>query len=429
LFYFISVLVFILILMNATLTYDKIALLRLALKGLEDNELQEVADLTELRTYPPNYVLCHEGAYEDVLYIIAEGNVVISKKIVEGEEDRVLRVGERGDVVGEMALIQSVPRAATVRTTTECTVLEMEKRDFEVILQRSPRMAIEIIRITLDRLRANDQRMIHDLQKTNQVLRQLDRNKLEFIQIAAHELRTPLTVLNGFVNVMRTFPEITANPALGEVVDGIINGTNRMHKVVNMMLDLTRIGSEYMKVASEPVPLKRIIEDLVREFEETTTARHIQLSVLHAPGTPEIKGDPSLIHKALYQLIVNAIKYTPDGGKVMITARPTVMEDDSPCVEIAVRDRGIGLDAEHHDLIFEKFYQVGEVALHSSGKTTFKGGGPGLGLALVRGVARAHGGRVWVESAGHDEVNFTGSTFYLLLPLAPPPPAAQPEKT
>ena len=428
-FYFISVLVFILILMNATLTYDKIALLRLALKGLEDQELQEVADLTELRTYPPNYVLCHEGAYEDVLYIIAEGNVVISKKIVEGEEDRVLRVGGRGDVVGEMALIQSVPRAATVRTTTECTVLEMEKRDFEVILQRSPRMAIEIIRITLDRLRANDQRMIHDLQKTNQVLRQLDRNKLEFIQIAAHELRTPLTVLNGFVNVMRTFPEITANPALGEVVDGIIHGTNRMHKVVNMMLDLTRIGSEYLKVASEPVPLKRIIEDLVREFEETTTARHIHLSVLHAPGTPEIKGDPPLIHKALYQLIVNAIKYTPDGGKVMITTRPTVMEDDLPCVEIAVRDRGIGLDAEHHDLIFEKFYQVGEVALHSSGKTTFKGGGPGLGLALVRGVARAHGGRVWVESAGHDEVNFTGSTFYLLLPLAPPQPATQPDKT
>jgi signal transduction histidine kinase len=88
-----------------------------------------------------------------------------------------------------------------------------------------------------------------------------------------------------------------------------------------------------------------------------------------------------------------------------------------------VRDRGIGLDYEHQDLIFEKFYQVGEVALHSSGKTTFKGGGPGLGLALVRGVARAHGGKIWVESAGHDEVNFTGSTFYLLLPLAPPQPA------
>ena len=408
--------------MSDTRTYDKIYLLRLAFKGLEDRELEEVASVTEFRTYPANYVLCHEGAYEDVLYVIADGEIVITQKMTEEEEDRVLRVGGRGDVVGEMGLIQSAPRAATVRTTTECTVLEMEKEDFETILSRSPRMAIDLIRITLDRLRANDQRMIKDLQKTNKVLRQLDRNKLEFIMIAAHELRTPLTVLNGYVNVMRSFPETQTNTALADVTDGILKGTNRMHKVVNMMLDLTRIGSESLKVASEPVPLKRIINDLVLDLEQTTAERNIHFSVTYAEGTPEIKGDPPLIQKALYQLMVNAIKYTPDGGKILITTRPSVMEDNSPSLEIAVRDRGIGIDAEHQDLIFEKFYQVGAVALHSSGKTTFKGGGPGLGLALVRGVARAHGGKVWVESAGHDEVNFTGSTFYLMLPLSPPNP-------
>ena len=408
--------------MNETRTDDKLYLLRLAFKGLDDRELEEVASVTEFRTYPANYVLCHEGAYEDVLYIIAEGEIVITQKMTEEEEDRVLRVGGRGDVVGEMGLIQSAPRAATVRTTTECTVLEMEKEDLETILSRSPRMAIDLIRITLDRLRANDQRMIKDLQKTNKVLRQLDRNKLEFIMIAAHELRTPLTVLNGYVNVMRSFPETQTNTALADVTDGILKGTNRMHKVVNMMLDLTRIGSESLKVASEPVPLKRIINDLVLDLEQTTAERNIHFSVTYAEGTPEIKGDPPLIQKALYQLMVNAIKYTPDGGKILITTRPSVMEDNSPSLEIAVRDRGIGIDAEHQDLIFEKFYQVGAVALHSSGKTTFKGGGPGLGLALVRGVARAHGGKVWVESAGHDEVNFTGSTFYLMLPLSPPNP-------
>ena len=251
------------------------------------------------------------------------------------------------------------------------------------------------------------------------VLRQLDRNKLEFIMIAAHELRTPLTVLNGYVNVLRSFPETQASPNLAEVTDGILKGTNRMHKVVNMMLDLTRIGSESLQVASVPVPLQRIIEDLVRDLEQAAAERQIHLVVTHADATPEIKGDPPLNQKAVYQLIVNAIKYTPDGGKIHITTRPAFMDDNSPGVEIAVRDRGIGLDAEHHQLIFEKFYQVGAVALHSSGKTTFKGGGPGLGLALVRGVAHAHGGKVWVESAGHDEVNLTGSTFYLLLPLEP----------
>ena len=406
--------------MNTPQIDDKIFLLRLAFKGLEDEELAEVAALTEFRTYPANHVLCQEGAYEEVLYIIADGRIVISQKTAEGEQERIIRVGGRGEVVGEMALIQSVPRAATVRTTTECTTLEMEKQDFETILSRSPRMAIDLIRITLDRIRANDQFAIEELQKTNRVLRQLDRNKLEFIMIAAHELRTPLTVLNGYVNLMRTMPETQANPKLAEVTEGILNGTNRMHKVVNMMLDLTRIGSETLKVAADPVPLKRILADLVLDLQQAAAERKIQLTVSHAAGTPELKGDPALIQKAIYQLIVNAIKYTPDGGRIHITTRPTVMDDGSPSVEIAVRDRGIGLDAEHHDLIFEKFYQVGTVALHSSGKTTFKGGGPGLGLALVRGVARAHGGKVWVESAGHDEVNFTGSTFYLMLPLVPP---------
>jgi signal transduction histidine kinase len=406
--------------MDVTHTYDKVSLLRLAFKGLEDDELVELAGLTEIKTYPPDHVLCHEGAYEDVLYIIADGEIIVSQKVSEGEEERVLRVGGRGDVMGEMALIQSTARAATVRTTTSCTVLEMEKRDFEFILSRSPRLAIDIIRITLDRIRANDQRMIHDLLKTNKVLRQLDRNKLEFIQIAAHELRTPLTVLNGYAKVMRSLPEAQTNPTLGEVIDGILKGTDRIHEVVNMMLDLTRIGNETLKVAAVPVPLRRIIDDLIRSFAKAITERNIHLMVHYTEGTPITLGDPALIEKALYQLIINAIKYTPDGGKILITTRPTVMDDQAPCVEIAVRDRGIGLDAEHHDLIFEKFYQVGDVALHSSGKTTFKGGGPGLGLALVRGVARAHGGRVWVESAGHDEVNFTGSTFYLQLPLVPP---------
>jgi signal transduction histidine kinase len=307
----------------------------------------------------------------------------------------------------------------------------MKKEDFETILSRSPRMAIDLIRITLDRIRANDKKMIADLQKTNKVLRQLDRNKLEFILIAAHELRTPLTVLNGYVNVMRAIPETQTNADLSQAADGILKGTNRMHKVVNMMLDLTRIGSETLKVASEPVPLKRILADLIRDCEETTKERRIRLTIRQAADTPEIKGDTALIQKALYQLIINAIKYTPDGGKILITTRPSVLDDNSPSLEIAVRDRGIGLDAEHHELIFEKFYQVGTVALHSSGKTTFKGGGPGLGLALVRGVARAHGGKVWVESAGHDEVNFTGSTFYLMLPIAPQAeqPGSEPQLT
>ncbi len=406
--------------MNETTTFDKVSLLRLAFPGLDDSELQEMAVLTEIKTYPQGHVLCHEGEFEDVFYIIAEGNAAISKKI-EGEKDeRVLRVSGRGDMVGEMALIQNAPRAATVRTTTECTVLEMEKQDFETILSRSPRMAMDIIRITLDRMRANDKSMIADLQKSNKVLRQLDRNKMEFIQVAAHELRTPLTVLIGYAKMLRSLVDVNSNASLGGVLDGIIKGTDRMHEVVNMMLDVSRMDSDTLRIAFAIVPLKRVIDDVVDGLKPAAAERKVELVVEHASEVDQIKADPSLVEKAVYQMLVNAIKYTPDGGKVFVSTRPITMENETPGVQIAVRDSGIGLDAEHHELVFEKFYQVGGVALHSSGKTSFKGGGPGLGLAIARGAARAHRGRVWVESAGHDETRFPGSTFYLELPLTPP---------
>ena len=405
--------------MSDATAFDKVSLLRLAFKGLSDDELQEMATVTHLSAYPPDHVLCHEGAYEDIFYILADGNAVTTKHISEEEGERVLRMAGRGDFFGEMALIQNAPRSATVRTTTDCTVLEMGKKDFETMLSRSPRMAISIIRSTLDRMRANDQMAIQDLQRTNKILRQLDRNKLEFIQVAAHELRTPLTVLKGYVTVLRSFPEIKANTSLNEVIDGIHKGAERMHEVVNMMLDVTRIDSETLKLSVVPVPLKSMINDIARDFVKSAEERKIVVNIDHDPETPNINGDPTLIQKALYHLIINAIKYTPDGGLVTIRTRPITMERNAPGVEITVKDSGIGLDAEHHELVFEKFYQVGDVAIHSSGKTKFKGGGPGLGLAIVKGVARAHNGKVWVESLGHDEVNFPGSTFYLHLPIRP----------
>jgi signal transduction histidine kinase len=405
--------------MSETQPFDKISLLRLAFHGLTEEELQEMAALTRFCAYPPEHILCHEGAYEEIFYVIADGNAIISKKISDQDGERILRIAGKGDLVGEMALVQNAPRSATVRTITDCTALEMDKKDFETMLGRSPNMAINIIRTTMDRIFANDQMAIQDLQKTNKVLHQLDRNKLEFIQVAAHELRTPLTVLKGYVNVLCSFPEIKVNPVLTEVMDGIIKGADRMHEVVNTMLDVTRIDNETLKINSIPLLLKRVINDIAYSFVKVTTERNIEMTTELEPDTPNINGDLSLIQKALCHLIVNAIKYTPDGGKIVIHSRPITMEKNGQGVEISIKDTGIGLDAENHELVFEKFYQVGDVAIHSSGKTTFKGGGAGLGLAIVRGVARAHGGKAWVESLGHDEINFPGSTFYLQLPIDP----------
>lgn len=396
--------------------FDKVALLKIAFKGLDEDELQQMAQLTHLATYPPEHLLCNEGAFEEVFYIVADGTAEITKRINENEV-RVLRIAGKGDLIGEMALIQNAPRAATVRVISDLTVLEMNKQDFETILSQSPRMALDIVRITLDRLRENDKTTIAELQKTNKVLRQLDRNKLEFIQVTAHELRTPLTVLKGYVNVLHASPEVKINKSLGEVVSGVAKGADRMHEIVNMMLDVSRIDSETMKVGKTIVSIQVILNELLHTLSKDIANRNIQISLELTDEIPVIYGDPILLQKALYQLMVNAIKYTPDGGKIKVSMQPAVLDDNTSAVEIRFADSGIGLDVEHHDLVFEKFYQVGDVALHSSGKTAFKSGGAGLGLAIVRGVAKAHGGKVWVESTGYDEVNFSGSVFVLVLPV------------
>ncbi len=399
---------------------DKTALLSRTFTGLTDDELGELALLTRVGHYPAGHLLCREGAHEDIFYIIAAGEALITKKIGEDEGERVLRRMGCGDYVGEMALIQNAPRAANVRAVSPMTVLEMDKSDFEAMLSRSPRMAISIIRSTLNRMRANDQMAILDLQHTNRVLAQLDRNKLEFIEVAAHELRTPLTVMKGYLNVLRLDPGLRANAMAAEVLDGLQKGTERLHEIVNTMLDVTRVDRDAgARIAVVPVPLKSVVNDIVHRLRSEAAGRRLAFVVEHAPDTPAINADPTLLQKALYHVLVNAVKYTPDGGTVTIRTRPVVLDSRVPGAEISVQDTGIGLAPEHRELIFEKFYQVGSVAVHSSGKTRFKGGGPGLGLAIARGVMRAHNGRIWVESPGHDEATLPGSTFYMQLPIDP----------
>jgi signal transduction histidine kinase len=144
--------------------------------------------------------------------------------------------------------------------------------------------------------------------------------------------------------------------------------------------------------------------------------RSLKFEVIGLDKLPPIPADPEMLYKVFYHVIINAIKYTPDGGLITVQGR-VVNSAECPEVEIAIKDTGIGIDPQSHELIFNKFYQTGEVLLHSSGKTKFKGGGPGLGLAIARGIIEAHKGRIWVESPDHNENTNPGSTFYIRLPM------------
>jgi signal transduction histidine kinase len=395
---------------------DVIGKLREAFPDLDEGALKQLSGLVRTTTYPPGTLICKEGAYENVFYLIINGEVAITKHL-EGEEERILRHSVAGDFFGEMALIQDVPRSANVRTTQDTTVLEFDRDVFEHLMSSSPDLAWRMVRTTFDRLRANDQTALSDLREAYQTLAQLDQAKLDFIEIAAHELRTPLTVIQGYADVLRSNPAQQADPVFDEIISGIIRGARRLHEIVNGMLDITKIDTETLEVSRVPVLLQNVLAELKNEFTDVLTQRKLAFQIKQIGDVPYIEADPVLIYKIFYQLYSNAIKFTPDGGTITTTYWVTDVKDMGQALAVVVQDSGVGIDLRHHKLIFEKFYQVGKAALHSSSKTSFKGGGPGLGLALVKGAVEAHGGMVWVESEGHNELTMPGSAFKVLLPL------------
>lgn len=258
------------------------------------------------------------------------------------------------------------------------------------------------------------------IQEAYAQLEQLDRAKSDFIAIASHELRTPLTILRGYSQMLFQQNSVHQDEQMGKLASGIQSGATRLEEVVSSMLEVAKIDNHALQLYPKRMSLVQLFSRLRDTFARALTERQQTLTIASLDSLPQMVGDPDALEKVFYHLLVNAIKYTPDGGTIHVSgvvhcANGRSSEMDK--VEVIVRDSGIGIDPEMHELIFSKFYQTGEIALHSSAKTMFKGGGPGLGLAISRGIVLAHGGKIWLESPGHNEEICPGTTFHVLLPL------------
>jgi signal transduction histidine kinase len=267
---------------------------------------------------------------------------------------------------------------------------------------------------TFDEMTGHLQQRTDELERAKSILEQMDATKTSFINVAAHELRTPLTVISAYAQILEQKAKDV--PELVTASRGITQGISRMNEVTNSMLDISRIDSKTLKVIPENVRIDALIMKVQKMFQAALFERKLTLTFDGLASLPSIQADPDLLQKVFYHLVINAIKYTPDGGAITASGR-TLEEPTGLEVEVVVGDTGIGIDPKEHELIFEKFYQTGEIQLHSSGRTNFKGGGPGLGLAIARGIVEAHGGRIWVESPGHNEKTNPGSRFFVRLPV------------
>jgi signal transduction histidine kinase len=273
----------------------------------------------------------------------------------------------------------------------------------------------ETFNIMLVNLKSSDEQLrssnkaldlkLGQLAETNVALYESNRLKSEFLANVSHELRTPLNSILGFAELLRE--TVGANPDAKAVryLQNILGAGRNLLELINDLLDLAKIEAGRMDVRSEPLVLSDVFEGLINLLKPLAEAKNLEISPVVAAGVPIIQSDPAKVQQVLYNLLANAIKFSPIDGHVDLTAQ---CEGDDR-VRISVVDRGPGIELDKQDVIFEKFRQI-------DGSVTREHSGTGLGLAISRELMSLLGGSIGVQS-----VLGQGATFWIVLPLKTQP--------
>lgn len=290
------------------------------------------------------------------------------------------------------------------------------------------------------------------VEKANQELERLDRMKNHFLGMISHEFRTPLTSILSSAEHLLTQRGRVSDHEERLLLEMISLGGQRLNEIVTDLLKIARLEASSPLLTRSTIHLEDLLTLVVRQFEGLLRERAQRVVLQGVETIPHFAGDRDYLEDIFTELLENAIKFTPDCGGILIATRISdqgMLADKAALLDrfhagfheqmgyrsyllVEVRDSGIGIARHEQVTVFEKFYGVGEIRHHSSGRHKFQGKGPGLGLSIVKGMVEAQGGMVWVESPVPDQEG--GSAFFFLLPLEggasqPTFPFMQPEPT
>ncbi len=274
-------------------------------------------------------------------------------------------------------------------------------------LSRLPHAVMTAIREAKDRLELKlaQERLkqyASELERANKELKRLDEIKSEFVSIASHELRTPLASIKNAVQLILRGKTGEINENQARFLQMAERNIDRLTNLLNDLLDISRIESGKVLMNFEELSLRGAIEFTLSSFKAQADAKSITLGMDVPEDIPNVYGDREKLEQILTNLIGNAIKFTPDGGLISVSAR----RFNEKMVAISVKDTGIGIPEDQLDKVFEKFHQV-------EGSLTRTVQGTGLGLAITKGLVEAGHGKIWVESEPGK-----GSTFTFTLPIS-----------
>jgi len=251
--------------------------------------------------------------------------------------------------------------------------------------------------------------LLHDITD----LRYLLKVRQDFVANASHELRTPLTSISGYVETLLSLAPAEP-PEIRKFLTVIQKNVKQMSLLVSELLDLAKLDQqEISKMHTDKVRLKELLETALQSISEEARKKDITLSLSREdlPDDLVVFWERDRILQALFNILDNAVKYTPEGGRIHLQARPVQGLGDQAgqkFIEISVEDNGLGIPREDLPRVFERFYRVDKVRSRELG-------GTGLGLSIVKHIVESHGGTVHVQS-----VLGQGSTFFLRLPVSQP---------
>jgi signal transduction histidine kinase len=238
------------------------------------------------------------------------------------------------------------------------------------------------------------------LEEQNRLVREADRAKSKFLANMSHELRSPLNSIIGFAELLYDGKLGAVSDPHKEYLGDILQSSQQLLRLVNDVLDLAKVETGKIEFLPEPVALEKLFQEVARALQAVALKKNIRIEMDVAPGIGRVVADAARLKQILYNYLSNALKFTPEGGRVVVRARLEPPDH----FRLEVEDNGIGIPAEDLGGLFTDFRQ-----LENGAAKRFEGSG--LGLALTKRIVEAQGGQVGVRSTPGE-----GSTFHAVLP-------------
>ncbi len=372
---------------------DELGSLSKAIGGMNVQFRTQIEEISKEKDYLQTIL---KGMVEGVLVVDGRGRILMVNDALR----RLLSLSK--DVSDKMPL--EIIRNAELEGAIRKAIRDGENIALELDLDKSGEKTIEVnvVSILPSNKRMDEDSegirgaiaVFHDITR----LKQLERIRQDFVANVSHELRTPLTTIKGYAETL--LEGALKEDQAFQFVQVIKRHTDRLTKIVEDLLMLSRIETKEFLLKMEVISVRDFVDDIVDFVKDPAEKKKISLSRNEIPSSLAVQADRNYLEQILINLLDNAIKYTPEGGRVAVSA----VEKDSKDIQFSVEDNGIGIPKEDLSRIFERFYRV------DKGRSK-EMGGTGLGLSIVKHLVQAHGGRVWVESQPGK-----GSVFYFTLP-------------